>query len=40
MNRSVYITKIASFLPNDPVSNEEMENILGKINNQIECSKV
>lgn len=34
MNRSVYITKIASFLPNDPVSNEEMENILGKINNQ------
>ena len=34
MNRSVYITKLASFLPNDPVSNEEMENILGRINNQ------
>jgi 3-oxoacyl-[acyl-carrier-protein] synthase-3 len=34
MNRSVYINKLASFLPNDPVSNEEMENILGRINNQ------
>ncbi len=34
MNRSVYITKLASFLPNDPVSNEEMESILGRINNQ------
>ena len=34
MNRSVYITRLASFLPNDPVSNEEMENILGRINNQ------
>jgi 3-oxoacyl-[acyl-carrier-protein] synthase-3 len=34
MNRSVYITRLASFLPNDPVSNDEMENILGRINNQ------
>ena len=34
MNRSVYITKLGSFLPNDPVSNEEMENILGRINDQ------
>jgi 3-oxoacyl-[acyl-carrier-protein] synthase III len=39
MNRSVYITKLASFLPNDPVSNEEMENILGRINNQSSKAK-
>ncbi|WP_276369184.1 beta-ketoacyl-ACP synthase III [Chryseolinea sp. H1M3-3] len=39
MNRSVYITKLASFLPNDPVSNDEMENILGKINNQASKAK-
>jgi 3-oxoacyl-[acyl-carrier-protein] synthase-3 len=39
MNRSVYITRLASFLPNDPVSNEEMENILGKINNQASKAK-
>jgi 3-oxoacyl-[acyl-carrier-protein] synthase-3 len=34
MNRSVYITKLTSFLPNDPVSNDEMESILGRINDQ------
>jgi len=34
MNRSVYITRLASFLPNDPVSNDEMESILGLINGQ------
>lgn len=34
MNRSVYITRLASYLPNDPISNEEMESILGMINNQ------
>lgn len=39
MNRSVYITKLASFLPNDPVSNDEMENILGRINNQASKAK-
>jgi 3-oxoacyl-[acyl-carrier-protein] synthase III len=39
MNRSVYINKLASFLPNDPVSNEEMENILGRINNQASKAK-
>lgn len=39
MNRSVYITRLASFLPNDPVSNEEMENILGRINNQASKAK-
>jgi 3-oxoacyl-[acyl-carrier-protein] synthase-3 len=27
----VYINDIAAFLPNDPVSNEEIENVLGKI---------
>jgi 3-oxoacyl-[acyl-carrier-protein] synthase III len=39
MNRSVYITKLASFLPNDPVSNEDMEDILGRINNQASKAK-
>src|SRR5690606_24915503 len=34
MNRSVYITRLASYLSNDPISNEEMESILGMINNQ------
>ncbi len=31
MNTSVYINKLATFLPNAPVSNEEMEGILGLI---------
>ncbi len=31
MMNSVYINKIAKFLPNKPVDNSEMENILGKI---------
>ncbi|RUM46570.1 MAG: hypothetical protein DSY80_01925 [Desulfocapsa sp.] len=31
MSQQVYITHIASFLPNDPVSNEDMETILGEI---------
>ena len=39
MNRSVYITRLASFLPNEPVANEEMENILGLINNQSSKAK-
>lgn len=34
MSKEVYITRLASFLPNEPVSNEEIENILGLINNQ------
>ena len=29
----VFINDLASFLPNDPVTNEEIENVLGKINN-------
>ncbi|NJM25568.1 MAG: beta-ketoacyl-ACP synthase III [Bacteroidia bacterium] len=32
MNRSVYITRLASFLPNEPVVNDEIESILGLIN--------
>lgn len=34
MGRSVYITRLASFLPNEPVANDEIEGILGLINNQ------
>lgn len=30
--RPVYITRLSKYLPNDPVSNDEMENILGLIN--------
>jgi 3-oxoacyl-[acyl-carrier-protein] synthase-3 len=29
---SVYITRIAKFLPNEPISNDEMEGVLGQIN--------
>ncbi len=32
MSNSVYITRLARFLPNNPVSNEEMESYLGRIN--------
>ena len=31
MSNSVYINKIAKFLPNKPVNNDEMEDVLGKI---------
>lgn len=31
MSRDVYISKVSKYLPNDPVSNEEMEDYLGKI---------
>ena len=30
---SVYITDMAMYMPNDPVNNEEIENVLGQINN-------
>lgn len=30
-NSAVYITRTASFLPNDPVSNEDMEKVLGQV---------
>ncbi len=29
---SVYITRLSKYLPNDPISNEEIENVLGLIN--------
>lgn len=32
MNPKVYITKIATFFPNNPVFNDEMENYLGMVN--------
>lgn len=32
--RSVYITRVAKFLPNDPVPNDQMEEFLGKVNNK------
>jgi 3-oxoacyl-[acyl-carrier-protein] synthase-3 len=32
MSRSVYITRMSNFLPNDPISNENMEPVLGYIN--------
>jgi len=31
MNRKVYISRLSSFLPNAPVANDEMENILGYV---------
>ena len=31
MTQQVYITHIAAFLPNDPVSNDAMESVLGQI---------
>lgn len=31
MNKKVYISKLSSFLPNEPVANDEMENILGYV---------
>src|SRR5258708_553424 len=30
----VYITRIAKYLPNEPVSNDEMEGILGMVNGE------
>lgn len=35
----VYITKTANYLPNEPVSNDEMENYLGVINDQASKSR-
>jgi 3-oxoacyl-[acyl-carrier-protein] synthase-3 len=32
MSGKVYITELASFLPNEPVANDSMENYLGRIN--------
>lgn len=32
--RPVYITRLSKFLPNEPVSNDEIEGVLGKINDK------
>lgn len=37
--KDVYITRIASFLPNEPISNDEMEDYLGVINQQASKSR-
>ena len=34
MSSDVFITKIAAFLPNEPVSNDEIESVLGRINDK------
>ena len=39
MNNEVYITKAAKFLPNNPISNDEMEAYLGLIHEQPSKSK-
>lgn len=39
MSRSVYITRLAKFLPNEPIANEEIEDILGKINGKASRAK-
>ena len=32
--RPVYITRLSKFLPNDPVSNDDMEKVLGMVNDK------
>lgn len=32
--KTVYITDVASFMPNDPVTNDQVESVLGKIDHQ------
>ncbi|MEI7597326.1 MAG: beta-ketoacyl-ACP synthase III [Bacteroidota bacterium] len=39
MSKDVYIVKTSHFLPNKPISNDEMEDYLGLINNQPSKSK-
>jgi 3-oxoacyl-[acyl-carrier-protein] synthase-3 len=39
MTNNVYINDLAGFLPNGPVSNEEIENVLGRINEIPSLSK-
>src|ERR1035437_7597951 len=34
MTNEVYITRLTKFLPNEPISNDEMEDYLGMINGQ------
>ena len=37
--KEVYITRTASFLPNEPISNDEMEDYLGLINDRASKSR-
>jgi len=39
MSNQVYITKVAKFFPNEPISNDEMEEYLGLINEKASKSK-
>jgi len=39
MSKEVYITRLSSFLPNEPIANEDIENVLGLINNQSSKAK-
>ncbi len=39
MNKNVYITRLSKFLPNSPVSNEDMEDYLGLLNDEPSVSK-
>ncbi len=39
MSNQVYITKVAKFFPNEPISNDEMEDYLGLINDKSSKSK-
>ena len=39
MFSEVYITKLSKFLPNEPISNDEIEDYLGKINNESSKAK-
>lgn len=39
MYNDVYINKVSKFLPNNPISNDEMENYLGLINHKTSKSK-
>lgn len=39
MTNEVYINKVSKFLPNNPISNDEMESYLGLINHKISKSK-
>ena len=40
MGRSAYITRMSKYLPNEPVSNDEMENILENYSSLLKKSPV
>jgi len=39
MSKAVYITRFSTFLPNDPVENDEMEQYIGFVNNKSKIAK-